>query len=270
MEIEKIRVNLKNVFENNSLTKGLLNSSHIIVIVTTLLMLLSNISSLGWLSFGGATLLICEISLIFTFVAKKYKFLYVGIILLLVDRIIALIMTFLRVRYYYNLGAVIANIIGQIVVVLIFIFIYAKVFSFVKSTGDMNEMREMFQSGMNQFSRQVNSGMQGFEQGVNQFQNNMNGYQNENQAINSYYENSPEYRPISPLGYIGYFLLFSIPLVGFILLIVFSFGGTQNKNVKNFARSYFCFFIISIIVILLIVIIGGTGFLSYFNRRYYY
>ena len=268
MEIEKIRVALKNVFENNSFTKGLLNSSHVIVIITAALMLLSNINSLGWLSFGGATLLICEIALIFTFVAKQYKFLYVGIILLLIDKIIALFITFSHLKYYYNISMAIASIIGQIIVILIFIFIYAKVFSFVKATGDMNEMREMFQSGMNKFTQQVNSGMQGFEQGVNQFQNNMNSYQNGNQAINSYYENSPEYRPISPLGYIGYILLFSIPLVGFILLLVFSFGGTANKNVKNFSRSYFCYFIISVIVVLVIMLAGGAGFVGFFNRYY--
>ena len=46
-----------------------------------------------------------------------------------------------------------------------------------------------------------------------------------------------EYKPISMWGYFGYELLFSIPLVGFIVLLVFSFGGTQNENLKNFARS---------------------------------
>ena len=37
---------------------------------------------------------------------------------------------------------------------------------------------------------------------------------------------SEELKPITMWGYFGYQLLFSIPLVGFILLIVFSTGGT--------------------------------------------
>jgi hypothetical protein len=41
-----------------------------------------------------------------------------------------------------------------------------------------------------------------------------------------------EYKPISMWGYFGYQILFSIPIIGFILLLVFSFGGTQNKNLN--------------------------------------
>lgn len=65
-----------------------------------------------------------------------------------------------------------------------------------------------------------------------------------------------EYTPISMWGYFGYELLFSIPLVGFILLLVFSFGGTKNKNLKNFARSYFCFTIVILILVLLLLVSG--------------
>ena len=43
--------------------------------------------------------------------------------------------------------------------------------------------------------------------------------------------NIPEsYRPISAWGYFGYNLLFSIPIIGFILLLVFALGGTANIN----------------------------------------
>ncbi len=67
-----------------------------------------------------------------------------------------------------------------------------------------------------------------------------------------------EYRPISMWGYFGYEILFSIPCVGFILLLVFSFGGTKNVNLRNFARSYFCL----LIVMFILVIIFGSGFLA--------
>lgn len=65
-----------------------------------------------------------------------------------------------------------------------------------------------------------------------------------------------EYRPISMWGYFGYELLFSIPCVGFILLIVFSLGGTKNVNLRNFARSYFCFLLI---VVILVLVLAATG-----------
>ncbi len=46
-----------------------------------------------------------------------------------------------------------------------------------------------------------------------------------------------EYKPISMWGYFGYELLFGIPVIGFIILLVFAFGGSGNINVKNFAYS---------------------------------
>lgn len=75
----------------------------------------------------------------------------------------------------------------------------------------------------------------------------------------------PEYRPISMWGYFGWQLLFSIPCVGFILLIVFALGGTSNINLKNFARSYFCYFIIIAILVVILMLTGvGAGILSSF------
>ncbi len=64
-----------------------------------------------------------------------------------------------------------------------------------------------------------------------------------------------EYKPISMWGYFGYELLFSIPVIGFIFLIVFAFAS-GNRNVKNFARSYFCMFILGIVVTIVLVAIA--------------
>lgn len=70
-----------------------------------------------------------------------------------------------------------------------------------------------------------------------------------------------EYKPISMWGYFGYQILFAIPCVGFILLCVFSFGGTSNINLKNFARSYFCVLILGLIITAIFVaIVGVAGF----------
>lgn len=60
-------------------------------------------------------------------------------------------------------------------------------------------------------------------------------------------------------GYFGYEILFSIPIVGFILLLVFSFGGTKNVNLRNFARSYFCLLILVVIFAIMVAIIGGAA-----------
>ena len=72
-----------------------------------------------------------------------------------------------------------------------------------------------------------------------------------------------EYRPISMWGYFGYEILFTIPIVGFICLIIFALIH-KNHNVKNFARSYFCFYIlltiISAVIGFYILSLGGFSF----------
>ena len=74
-----------------------------------------------------------------------------------------------------------------------------------------------------------------------------------------------EYTPISAWGYVGYQILFSIPLVGFILLIVFAVSDS-NINRRNFARSYFCVLLLSILIIVItIVILMLTGVSLSFN-----
>ena len=72
-----------------------------------------------------------------------------------------------------------------------------------------------------------------------------------------------EYKPISMWGYFGYQLLFGIPCIGFIVLLVFAFGGTKNINLKNFARSYFCVLIIVAVLVAILVAIFGVGAASF-------
>ncbi len=67
-----------------------------------------------------------------------------------------------------------------------------------------------------------------------------------------------EYKPISMWGYFGYELLFGIPLIGFIILLVFAFGGAGNINVKNFARSKFCYLILWFVIMIVLVAIGAA------------
>ncbi len=61
-----------------------------------------------------------------------------------------------------------------------------------------------------------------------------------------------DYNPIGMWGYFFYFILFSIPVIGWIMLILFSLGITKNVNLRNLARSFFCIYIIIIIALLIV------------------
>ena len=67
---------------------------------------------------------------------------------------------------------------------------------------------------------------------------------------------SEQYKPLSPWAYIGYSILFSLPIVGFILMIVFSVDSTGNINRRNFARSYLILIAIGIVISIIITILA--------------
>ncbi len=68
-------------------------------------------------------------------------------------------------------------------------------------------------------------------------------------------------RPLSAWAYFGYTLLFSIPVIGFIFLIVFSFSGA-NVNRRSFARSFWCALLLAVIIfvtaMIIVLIAGGS------------
>lgn len=68
----------------------------------------------------------------------------------------------------------------------------------------------------------------------------------------------PEFRPLGAWAYFFYSILFSIPILGLILLIVFSFSDS-NINRRNYARSYF---IVFLAVIILFAVLFFTGILA--------
>ena len=81
-----------------------------------------------------------------------------------------------------------------------------------------------------------------------------------------------EYTPVSPWGYFGLQLLFSIPVVGLVFLIIFSFNGS-NLNRRNFARSYWCAALVGVILGILCVIflaLFGFTFFDLFQEIAYY
>lgn len=76
------------------------------------------------------------------------------------------------------------------------------------------------------------------------------------------YEGSKKYRPISAWGYVGYMILYSIPIIGLLFLIIFSFSD-KRINRRNFARSYFYIFILLLILII-------YGYLNGYVDIYYF
>ena len=64
-----------------------------------------------------------------------------------------------------------------------------------------------------------------------------------------------QYRPLGAWAYFGYAFLFSIPIVGFICLIIFSLSD-DNINRRNFARSYWCALAIVLILFVIVLVLG--------------
>lgn len=69
------------------------------------------------------------------------------------------------------------------------------------------------------------------------------------------YDGPEQFRPLSPWEYFGYTLLFSIPLIGFVGLIIFSFRN-NNINLRNFARSYFCMMLVAWVIAALFMLLN--------------
>ena len=78
----------------------------------------------------------------------------------------------------------------------------------------------------------------------------------------------PELRPLSAWSYVGWGILFAIPLVGLILVIIFS-CVSGNINRKRFARSYLCWLLIVAVVITILILVGAMSWNSLINGEYW-
>lgn len=67
------------------------------------------------------------------------------------------------------------------------------------------------------------------------------------------------YRPLTMWEYFGYEILYAIPIVGLIFLLIHAFGNTKNQNLKNFARSYFCYLIVILVIFAIIFAVFGAA-----------
>ncbi len=69
------------------------------------------------------------------------------------------------------------------------------------------------------------------------------------------YSGTEQFRPLSAWAYFGYGLLFAIPIIGWIILIIFTFS-TTNYNRRSFARSYWCALFVAGIIIAIPITTG--------------
>ena len=80
-----------------------------------------------------------------------------------------------------------------------------------------------------------------------------------------------EYKPVSVGKYIGYSILFALPLVGFIMLLVTAFSGGTNKSLKNYARAMLVMYAIGVVLgIVLVVLMGVLGMSMMDSGMMYY
>ncbi len=81
---------------------------------------------------------------------------------------------------------------------------------------------------------------------------------------NSDYSGDKYYKPLKAWEYFGYTLLYSIPVIGIILLIVNSIND-DNINKRNHARSFWLIYIFN-------AVIGLISFITCFSffYRYFY
>jgi len=76
---------------------------------------------------------------------------------------------------------------------------------------------------------------------------------------------SSPYAVLSSWGFVGSLLLMAIPIVGFIITIVWASGGVVNLNRRNLARGYLLLMAFGVVIYILIAIAlvaaGGSEYL---------
>ena len=89
--------------------------------------------------------------------------------------------------------------------------------------------------------------------------------QNTQTQVNSQVSN--QYKPISAWGYVGWGILFSIPIIGLILIIVFACGAGDNINLRNYAKSKLCVLLICVIIFVIMFALAIMGFATFNSYR---
>ena len=64
---------------------------------------------------------------------------------------------------------------------------------------------------------------------------------------------------MSAWAYFGLQLLYAVPLLGWVFLICHAIGS-RNINKRNFARSFFCVYIVVIVLVIVLALMGVSVF----------
>ena len=78
-----------------------------------------------------------------------------------------------------------------------------------------------------------------------------------------------EYKPVTVWQYVGYSILFSLPIIGFIMILVTAFGSDKSKSLRNYAKSYLVFYVIAIVIVIAFSIIGVVTAATLGSGYYY-
>lgn len=66
-----------------------------------------------------------------------------------------------------------------------------------------------------------------------------------------------DYKPVTVGQYVGYTFLFSLPIIGFIMVLVTAFGSDKSISLRNYAKSYLVWFVISIVLVFVMLFFIG-------------
>ena len=72
---------------------------------------------------------------------------------------------------------------------------------------------------------------------------------------------------LSSWAYVGYNILFAIPIVGLILVIVFALDN-NNINRRNYARSFIITWLIALAIFILLFFVLGAGIFAASQSMY--
>jgi hypothetical protein len=96
--------------------------------------------------------------------------------------------------------------------------------------------------------------------GVNYGAPSVNRNINNSYPVNNYSNNDL----ITPWGYVGYSLLFAIPILGLVMLFVYGFGEGHSPNLRNYARGNLLMILlvfgIEIVLMIFMAILGVSVF----------
>lgn len=82
----------------------------------------------------------------------------------------------------------------------------------------------------------------------------------------AYQNNGQDTQPLTVGQYIGMFILMAIPVVGFILMLVWAFGSNVNINKKNYCRAALILGLIGLVLGIIISIFSATLLSSIFSN----